>query len=161
MKPTVAPTPTVDESVAALNRSSGLTATHHASSEQGVSPPLLAELVTTLSEHQPPPTNSAERAETQRADELSQPGVHVLTLRGEGDKLLAFAAYYEHANYHRTGCNIVWLQELWVEPESRRTKLGTGLVRAAEPRVQKSHSHSEGGGGEASTRAQLSLHIAP
>ena len=42
----------VGESVAALNRSSGLKATHHASSKQGVSPPLLAELVTILSKHQ-------------------------------------------------------------------------------------------------------------
>ena len=71
----------VAEAVAALGRSSGHEATHHAPSEQGLSQTLLEELLTLLSE-QPPPLE-----------------VCVLTAR-------------------------------------RRTKLGTGLVVAAQPRVQ-------------------------
>ena len=136
----------VAEAVAALGRSSGHEATHHAPSEQGLSQTLLQELLTLLSaltllsEQPPPPERSSadqndQTAETQRA-ELSQRGVHVLTLRGPGGDLLAFAAFYERENYHGTDCKIVWLQELCVLTARRRTKLGTGLVVAAQPRVQ-------------------------
>ena len=63
----------VAEAVAALGRSSGHEAMHHAPSEQGLSQTLLEELLTLLSE-QPPPLEgrSADQndqmAETQRAE---------------------------------------------------------------------------------------------
>ena len=131
----------VAEAVAALGRSSGHEATHHAPSEQGLSRTLLQELLILLSEQPPPPERSSagqndQTAETQRA-ELSERGVHVLTLRGQGGELLAFAAFYERENYHGTGCKIVWLQEVCVLTARRRTKLGTGLVVAAQPRVSR------------------------
>ena len=130
----------VAEAVAALGRSSGHEATHHAPSEQGLSQTLLEALLTLLSEQPPPLEGSSagqndQMAETQRA-ELSERGVHVLTLRGPGGELLAFAAFYERENYHGTDCKIVWLQEVCVLMARRRTKLGTGLVVAAQPRVQ-------------------------
>ena len=86
----------VAEAVAALGRSSGHEATHHAPSEQGLSQTLLEALLTLLSEQPPPLEGSSadQMAETQRA-ELSERGVHVLTLRGPGGELLAFAAFYE------------------------------------------------------------------
>jgi len=67
----------VAEAVAALGRSSGHEATHHAPSEQGLSQTLLEELLTLLSEQPPPLEGSSadQMAETQRA-ELSERGVH-------------------------------------------------------------------------------------
>ena len=120
---------------------SGLTAGHYAPSAQGLPKPLLEELLDALR-----PFASLEE-EQEKRDELAMPDVNVLTLRGgEGAEapLRAFTAFHQTSDYLGTKCHVVWVQEVWVDEQHRRTRLGTRLISAVkQPRSAVSRDTEE------------------
>ena len=105
---------------------------HEPAAKKGLSPELVAEMVTLMVSSGKSNKSTLEATKTR---ELSRNGVGVVLLRSPHGALQAFAAYHFNENYINTHCSIVWLQEIYVTQ---------ALRRQAKPRHSLSSSKRRG-----------------